>query len=206
MTLSKRTRLLLQTVVVGAGLLGCYFGGQSLASSGSLPGRRDISVRKEALPRAGKQLVLVYVGSSRCNPSNQTDVIAAIASAMDSLRLIASRQSMGFVSIGVARELSPGAGLMHLEKIGSFDEIAVGQGDLNQASMRLISVDHPGLGATPQLIIMERELTSLGKTIDNVHVRERVLARRVGAAEIRRWVERGTPLPGSVQKTTSHGG
>ncbi len=163
------------------------------------------SVRQEALPRPGRQLVLVYVGSSRCGPSNQPDVVRAVGTAMTSVRRAAEARSSGFVAVGIARELSPLSGLEHLEKVGRFDELAVGQGDLNQASRRMISVDHPGIGATPQLIVLERDLYAQGAAIDNVNIEERVLLRRVGASEITRWIARGAPIPSSTPPSPTKG-
>jgi hypothetical protein len=154
-----------------------------------------VNPQPSSLPRPGTQLIAVYVGSSRCGPSNQTDVLSAVRTAIDSLRGLAAREGVGFVTIGVAREHSPREGLRHLEKVTSFDEVTAGQGDLNQASIRLISLDHPGIGATPQLIVLRRELAPLGQTIDNVRFEEHVLLRRVGSAQIRRWVDNGVPVP-----------
>lgn len=129
----------------------------------------------------------------------------AVGTAIRSLRQVAEARYTGFVAIGIARELSPVSGLQHLQKLGQFDELAVGQGDLNQASMRMISVDHPGIGATPQLIVLERELHSQGASIDNVNIEERVLLRRVGASEITRWVARGAPTPSSTRRSVTKG-
>lgn len=151
--------------------------------------------RKDALPRPGRQLIFVYVGSSRCNPSNQKDVIASVASSVDLARRQAVSQNLGFVTIGIAREQSAGAGIAHLAGVYGFDEVAAGQGALNQAAFRFVSHDHPGIAATPQVLVIERVLAPLGTTVDDVEITERVLLRKVGAVEISQWTARGAKIP-----------
>lgn len=155
----------------------------------------------DALPRAGRQVVVVYVGSSRCNASNQTDVLLAVSSAFESVRKQATQQKAGFVSIGIARELSARAGLLHLSSVYRFDELSSGQGQLNQAAYRFVSKDHPGIAATPQIIVVERQLAPMGSTVDDVEISERILLRKVGAVEISQWAGRGAPVPRS---STNH--
>jgi hypothetical protein len=203
--MSSYQRAVAAMIVVSMVLATSFFLGKQFSPAARR--NRDVSrsVRQEAIPRPGRQLVLVYVGSSRCGPSNQPDVVRAVGTAIRSLRQVAEARYTGFVAIGIARELSPVSGLQHLQKLGQFDELAVGQGDLNQASMRMISVDHPGIGATPQLIVLERELHSQGASIDNVNIEERVLLRRVGASEITRWVARGAPTPSSTRRSVTKG-
>lgn len=160
--------------------------------------RRAPAVPDEARPVAGRQLLFVYIGSSRCGPSNQPELLAAVGKSIGDIRSRATRASLGFVTIGVGRELNATTALGHLSKIATFDEVAVGQGDFNQASIRFISRDHPGIGATPQVLVVERVLSALGTTVDNVDFSERVLVRKVGAADIIRWVQRGSPITSEV--------
>lgn len=145
--------------------------------------------------RPGRQLVLVYVGSSRCGPSNAPHVATDVRAARELLREQALREGMGFVSIGVAREMDPQAGLQHLENIGGFNEIAAGQSELNQASAHFISRDHVGIAATPQVIILERTLVAEGSGVNPSSVHEVVLTRKVGRREIENWVSSGARVP-----------
>ena len=180
------------TLLVAAFFLGrrAWMYSVALTSSRAVPA--------EARPVAGRQLVFVYIGSSRCGPSNQPEVFTSVSRSIEHLRLRATKSSMGFVTLGIGRELSASAALEHLAKVASFDEIAVGQGDFNQASIRFVSRDHPGVGATPQVLVVERVLPALGKSVDNVGFSERVLVRKVGAADIIRWVQRGSPIVNTV--------
>lgn len=162
------------------------------------------AVPVEARPVAGRQLLFVYVGSSRCGPSNQPDLLAAVRRSIDDIRSRATSASLGFVTLGVGRELNATAALGHLAKVAHFDELAAGQGDFNQASIRFISHDHPGIGATPQVLVVERALSSLGTSVNNVEFAERVVVRKVGAADIVRWVQRGSPITSEVWTGNHH--
>lgn len=176
-------------------LVGCFFAGQSAAARIRPPARVGGDVRKEALPRAGLQYVVVYIGSSRCGPSNQKETLEAVRSAISTIRSRGTLEGRGVVSIGIAREQSVLAGLDHLRKVEAFDEVAAGQGDFNQSSGRFISIDHRGVGATPQIVVIERVIQPGGGILDPSAISERVLVRKVGAHEITRWIQRGVPLP-----------
>lgn len=185
--------------------LAAAFGvGREIRERLSTTAAKDVPV--EARPKAGRQLLFVYIGSSRCGPSNQSDVLGAVKASIASFRERAAASHLGFATLGVARELSPTEGLAHLGKIGRFDEMAVGQGDLNQASIRFVARDHPGIGATPQVLIVERDLPALGNSFDNVAFTERILVRKVGAADIARWVQRGSPIPSEVMSNNTQRG
>lgn len=187
-----RTTGLLVALLVGAFVVGRE------ARAGFSRLRPAPTVPIEAQPVAGRQLLYVYIGSSRCGPSNQPELIAAVGKSIGDVRSRATSASRGFVTLGIGRELSASAALGHLAKVSTFDEIAAGQGDFNQAGIRFISHDHPGIGATPQVLVVERVLSALGTTVDNVDFSERVLVRKVGAADIIRWVQRGSPITSEV--------
>ena len=151
--------------------------------------------RAEAYPRPGRQLVLVYVGSSRCGPSNASDLPSMVERISNQLRSVALADSIGFVRIGVAREVSARSGLMHLAKFNGFDEVSAGQGTLNATAEKYLSGDHRGDAATPQLIVIDRAIGGVFGGVDIDAVRERVLIRKVGLIEISNWLELGVPLP-----------
>ncbi len=172
------------------------FAGRAAASHSELPLRTEASEASiEAVPRPGRQLVLVYVGSSRCGPSNAPDLPETVGAIATLLRSTALKDSSGFVRIGVAREISARSGLEHLSKFGGFDEISVGQGVLNTASSKYISVDHKGVAATPQLLVVDRRIGDVLGSVDPIAADERVLLRKVGLAEISDWLKLGAPLP-----------
>lgn len=142
------------------------------------------------------QLVLVYIGSSRCGACRSPDLPTYMSAIRESIGSIALAKSLGYVTIGVASELSPVQGLLHLEQIGTFDEVAAGQGKLNQANMHFVSRDHPGLQATPQVVVLLRSLQAAPTgLVDHGSITERVLVRKIGLRELQLWKEQGTPLP-----------
>lgn len=154
-----------------------------------------------ALPKPGRQLLFVYVGSSRCGPSNSPGLSTYVAKLLNKVRAHAVADQSGFVSLGIARELSVEAGIAHLAKVGSFDEVSSGQGGLNQASAHFISRDLRGAAATPQVVIVERILRAEGNVVDYSAYEERVLIRKVGRVEIQSWLELGAPLPQRKQSS-----
>lgn len=154
------------------------------------------AVAIDAIPRPGRQLVFVYVGSSRCGPSNAPDLPARIQALMSMVRTRARAAGAGFVAVGIAREMSALDGVDHLRRIGSFDELAAGQGELNQAAAHFLLVDHRGSVATPQIIVVERTLVGDGLNgVDASVIAERVLTRQLGLGLLGKWQEAGAPLP-----------
>jgi hypothetical protein len=144
-----------------------------------------------------REYSLVYVGSSRCGPSNIAELAPAVQEILAVLRQRAQSESVALTTIGVARESDARAGLAHLEKTAMFDEVAAGQGRLNQAALRFVTRDHPGIAATPQLILVERRFRRQGAGVYPETLEEVVLLRRVGVHEILNWRELGAPAPHS---------
>ncbi|MBL8997798.1 MAG: hypothetical protein JNL44_10830 [Gemmatimonadetes bacterium] len=123
------------------------------------------------------------------------------------MKVHAIRRGVGFASLGVAREMSVPAGIKHLEKFSGFDEVDIGQRELNQSSLRFIARDHPGIAATPQLLVVERTIQAVGVGVDAPGITESVLVRKVGLLEIRRWMEQGGRVPsagGNQTGTPAH--
>ncbi len=176
--------------------------GMRVPRFGDTPQSAD-RTRDEAILAPGRQILFVYVGSSRCGPSNAPGVAENVAAGLDSVGQWARGKGLGFVSIGVAREWSASEGLSHLAKVGGFDEIAAGQSGLNQAAAHFISRDLRGIAATPQVIVVSRTLRSVRGSVDFTSFDERVLLRKVGTQEIRSWVAAGAPVPFDAPARTS---
>jgi hypothetical protein len=131
------------------------------------------------------ELVLVYLGSSGCAASNAAFLPAAVAQLQKRLAMEASKHGMVFTSIGVAKDASVHAGLDHLDRTASFDEIAVGGSWRNVAIQRYVFGKVPGRPATPQLVLLERRVSGATARVEDVDV----LLRKVGSTTIRRWSE-----------------
>lgn len=191
-TMTSRRVVVRDSIFAVGSLGGSVLLGRWLSTQGSAgPAQRPV-----AAVEVGAQVVFVYVGSSRCGPSNSPELPSAIHSAMDAVRSEAKRRGLGFASIGVAKEASANAGIAHLAKMAAFDEVAAGQSELNQASQHFLSRDHRGLEATPQIILVHRTVKELPfGGIDTATVEEVVLSRKLGVPEIRSWAEAGAVIP-----------
>ena len=154
---------------------------------------------RPAFRRAGgTQLVLVYFGKAHCGWSNLDWLPPVIEDIKVRLSKKAADMGRGFMAVGVALDWSPLEGLDHLAKMGLFDEVSAGYNWGNSAALKYMYQDMPGPAATPQLLILERTLQvpdSNSPAITYMVTGERVLARKVGAFEIRQWLNNGLPLP-----------
>lgn len=100
-----------------------------------------------------------------------------------------------FATVGVARDWSVEAGIKHLDKFGGFDEITAGRNWLNLGVLRYVWNEVPGKAATPQVLVVDRRVeTSEEKGSYELH-KPKLLMRKVGTREIRRWLKQDAPLP-----------
>lgn len=141
---------------------------------------------------SGRELVLVFIGSSKCGAS----AVPALPAALDSIRASAARYAASvhdqFSSLGIAVDQQPNDGLLFLKKFGVFDQIAVGHNWLNAAAISYIWRETPGPGSLPQVVLVERQLDVTG---DGVSVgADRILARKTGSDGLIRWAAQGAPI------------
>jgi hypothetical protein len=140
-----------------------------------------------------KEIVLVYIGSSTCGPSNSVDMRSQITVVRQILQEEAAKRGVRVRSVGIAKDIAVKAGLAHLRKMGPFDEVLTGRGWLNVGLERYVRSVMPGAAATPQLIVTVRKLSIVegqsGSILD-----ETVLTRKVGLEEIRTWVDAGARI------------
>jgi hypothetical protein len=86
------------------------------------------------------------------------------------------------VWMGVALDMTPEEGIEFLRAYGPFDEILAGGSWLNLGSLQFLIRGLPGELATPQLILVERDIVA-GSTTLSVSP-DRLVLRRVGASRI----------------------
>lgn len=141
-----------------------------------------------AAVNGGPELVFLYIGSSTCAPSNAPSLAPALEQLREIARAEAERREVGFATIGIARDRSARAGMDHLSKFGTWDEVLSGRGWLNTGIIKYVYDDLPGRAATPQVILVER---SVRRTPTVAIEHEAVVFRRVGLDEITRAVELG---------------
>lgn len=194
-----------------AGVALTVLAGFAVGASGFLP-RPEFNVRwrvaaldeTDYRPGAsvgtGRELVLVFLGSSRCPWTNRPDVVGAVRDAKSNLAKVLADTGIGFATEGVTNDPLVADGIEHLRQFGDFDEISVGRESLNAAVRKYVYEDLRGPSHTPQLLVIERTITLRGerRAIEG----ERVLLRKIGARRILDWVERGSPVPGLLTSST----
>lgn len=137
--------------------------------------------------------LLIYIGSSSCGPSNDKDMPAMVATVRDRVRESAVRDGRRFVTVGIAKDGDVSAGLAHLAKFGTFDEVMSGRSWANIGVMKYVFSDLRGPAATPQILVVDRSLNNQGVFIEVQQ--EAVRLRRVGLQELRDWInDSGDPL------------
>lgn len=140
----------------------------------------------------GRELALVYIGSSSCVWSNVAGLPAAVRALKERVKHRAEESGRSFAAIGIAVDRSTEAGLTHLNKLGAFDEVITGRGWLNIGVIKYLHEDMPGQVATPQIVIVDRWV---GRGTRTGMFDETVVVRKIGASEIERWARAGAPLP-----------
>lgn len=185
-------------------VVGSYVAGRRIGLVAKGPNLPEASPSSPVVQtKAGRQLLMVYVGSSRCGVCRSPELPPLIKAITDSLVVRGGSTGRELVKIGIAPELSSSSGISHLNLIGRFDEVSAGLGVLNQTNRHFVGVTHPGIQATPQVVLLERTSrhTEQG-VIDDATVTEEVLTRKVGIQELANWLRLGVPIPSSARRKT----
>jgi hypothetical protein len=141
---------------------------------------------------SGKQILLVYIGSEGCKASLKPTFVPLISAIREAVSRQAHDDHEPFSTLGVSAGNSVELGLAYLKRFGSFDEISIGNGWLNDEAMHFVWQGLPGQALVPQVIVVERELKALepGYEFSN----ERVLVRALGVQQIETWLADGAPI------------
>lgn len=158
---------------------------------------------------SGTELLMVYIGAAECAWSNRDSVPVAVSAVKEQLVATAEEEGHTFATLGVALDWSVEEGLDHLDRTARFDEVAAGRNWLNTGAVRYIWKDVPGQAATPQILVLKREVS--GPTGDSPRSRYEVgdpelVVRKVGYPAILRWAEQDAPLPREEDGTIAAGG
>lgn len=160
----------------------------NLAKSNASPDNTNSTVRYA--PRDGRELLLIYFGSSSCAACDDPD----LPTILDSIRIelesyMEGDSTIQLVTIGVAVDNRVADGLKHLADVGPFDEIVVGRGWFNEAARRFIFSDYPGRAGTPSLVLFTQDRSTVDPSRGPIVLAHgRVLDRRNGLREIRDWL------------------
>lgn len=165
-----------------AGLLVAIALGSFLATDRMLHGTPTTSLRHPQRGGEGVEVLAIFIASSTCGASEFPGLLEAMKQIRGHLKARAIREEKVFVSVGVALDQDPVAGISFLEKFGPFDELASGGGWMNGTALTFVTRDMPAEMAIPQLIIVERAVTSRHRQIEGAA--DRLVARKVGADAI----------------------
>lgn len=146
--------------------------------------RDPLAAYRPAPLRSGTEVLMVLIGSSGCAGTAAPGLPEAVARVKTALRSKAEREAQSFVTIGVALDWSIPKGMAMLERFGPFDEVMVGRSWLNSGVVKYIWKDVPGFAATPQIVVLEREIANDGGFVVGP---EQVRTRRIGADAIIAW-------------------
>lgn len=149
---------------------------------------RDLAAR--AYEVATDELVLVFVGGALCPASGTEGVRRDWAKAGELLQRTAAENGWRLRLLGVASAPDPRKGMRFLSRMGDFDEVAVGSGPTGIGLRRYVYAGFPGPMLIPQVVVIFRRYDENGSVADEMEV-----DRHVGQQEIRRWIDRGAPLP-----------
>jgi hypothetical protein len=146
----------------------------------------------------GPEIVLIYIGSSSCPPSNDPNLFQAIDEIKIELRDRALAMDMGFTTLGISKDWNIESGYRHLSRSGPFDEIMTGRNWIGSGLIHYLWQGLPGVAATPQIVVIRRELRVRDHSVADSRYGlddETLLIRKVGLEEILTWKSLGIPLP-----------
>lgn len=156
----------------------------------------------------GNELVMVFLTSYACGPSQRPDVIEAVKTVKQRLAAYADSVDRPFSAVGVSAGWDVQAGIDHLEKYGTFDELISGRSWHNTAAVRYWHRAFPAKPSTPQIVLTEQRVkmvrgepirvAATGDTIFEAKVEygdEELLYRARSSAAILEWAESGVPIP-----------
>lgn len=138
-----------------------------------------------------QEIILIYIGSSRCKFSNSKKLYKSVDAIKSLINDKATKNNVGFTTIGIAAELHPTSGINHLNNFGYFDEVISGNGWSNNGIIKYAG--EMGVEAsTPQIILTYRRYSESRRF--NI-IEEKIVSSLKGERQILNWHEKGAPLP-----------
>ena len=128
----------------------------------------NFSEINESLLQAEKEnVVMVYIGSSTCNYSNDKRLPSIVENIKSKVLKLALSENKGFTTIGIAIDWNIQDGFNHLNKIGNFNEILVGNNWFNHGSSKYFFNDSLSIPGTPQILLIKRSYSHHDKSGEN---------------------------------------
>lgn len=176
MNLLKRLVWLVVAFVIGFAVV------ETLAPEGKAADRT--AAARTVRPKDGTELIAVFLISTNCSASSLPGLKGALAHIRVALTQTAADKKATFVTIGVALDADPWAGVEFIKTFGDFDEVISGGSWMNTAALSYVSRELPGQWAVPQLVILERDVkVTASEQLPTVST-DRLVARKVGVDEI----------------------
>lgn len=192
----KILHLLVGAVVFGLAFFASYSGAVAVPKVSvewKAPGMDRYTPSYNAEP--GREWAFVYVGSSGCAASNDSFLPSAVKKLKRLVQEQARTHGYAFATVGVAKDWRVADGIAHLEKFGPFDEITAGRNWLNLGVLRYVWEKIPGKAGTPQVLVVSRNVVTSEEQGSYALRTPKLLTRKVGTREIRRWLKQAAPLP-----------
>ncbi len=145
-------------------------------------------------PPPRQEVYVLFIGMTGCGASQREELVRAVRAIRDSLTSHIDTTEFTFAVAGAALDHDPTAGLKWLGEFGKFDEVLAGRSWMNLAAVEFIWRDLPARPLVPQLVVVVRSVAEPDDRNIDVGT-DRLLARKMGVAEIVDWVNAGTPLP-----------
>lgn len=178
----------LLTLALAAGI-GCSRSDQSA--------RRELDRSQAATalrPAPRQEVYVLFIGMTGCGASQRQELIKAVRAIRDSMVSHIDTTEFTLAVAGAALDHDAAAGLKWLSEFGHFDEVLAGRSWMNLAAVEFIWRDLPARPLVPQLVVVTRSVAEPDDRNIDVGT-DRLLARKMGVAEIVDWVNAGTPLP-----------
>lgn len=138
------------------------------------------------LRQSETELALVFIGCSTCDAA-QVEAIPKVFDALSiKLEAKATTLNYNYLTIGISNEILVSEGLKHLNRIASFDEVAIGNGMGNTALQIYIWDNYEGTHSAgiPQVLILKRDyefqILDGSKKIEPHIIKESIIARKLG--------------------------
>ena len=147
-------------------------------------------VPKYVMPK-GREIVAIYIGSTTCGPCMFPEVKAAVRKMKILVADQAKQQGAAFAAVVAANDWEVAKATAFVEPLGEFDQVVLGGNWTNLAIERYVWLDPEGVPAMPQILILERTITTGTRMSFS---EPKVLRRITGGTEIPAWVERGAPI------------
>lgn len=162
--------------------------GDSTDTAGALTRAATATFAREEVSEedAPRDLILVYIGSSTCGPSNSVALPSMVEAIRASMAPEAIDRGARFRTIGIAKDGVVDRGIAHLTKFKPFNEVSAGGGWGNVALRHFVYEDVPGLPATPQIVVVERTYEVSNGRPQRGAYSDRLVRRAVGLKEISR--------------------